>query len=103
MRKKNKELNENLKNALGEIKDLQQEQELEKEDLCQTIRVTEQENKFLTKIIDNIFNHGEIEKLKYNAYWNEEKNEYNIKPFVLKGKTINFPKLKTKESLKFTF
>jgi len=98
LRKKNAESEENLKNAMCEIKDLQHEQELDKEDLLQTIRVIEQENKFLTKIVQNILNKGELERLKAKAQWNEEKNEYVIKPFILKGKTINFPKLNAKLS-----
>ena len=98
LRKKNAESNENLKNALCEIKDLQQEQEVDKEDLLQTIRVIEQENKFLTKIVQNILNKGELERLKAKTQWNEEKNEYVIKPFILKGKAINFPKLNAKLS-----
>ena len=98
LRKKNKEISENLKNAENEIKDLQQEQETEKEDFLQTIRVTELENKFLTKIVENILNKGELDKLKNKARWDDEKNEYLIKPFVLKGKSITFPKLNMKKS-----
>jgi len=106
LRKNNRDLNDNLKNALNEIKDIQQEQETEKEDFLQSLRVTEQENKFLTKIVENILNHGELEKIKSKAHWSDEKNEYMIKPFVLKGKTVAFPKLNMKKSdffIKFSF
>lgn len=98
LRTKNNEMAENLKNALSEIKDLQLEQEVEREDLLQTIRVIEQDNKLLTKVLGNILNVGELEKIKNRAQWNDDNREFKIKPFVLKEKTISFPKLSLKKS-----
>lgn len=99
LKKKNKELNENLKNSLFEIRDLQKEQEREKEDYLESIRALEQENKFLTKIVQSLLKPKEIEKIRAKASWDDDLNEYIIKPFIIKDKTVKFPKLSLKKGI----
>jgi len=86
-------LKKRYKNAVNEIHDLEVEHELNKEELLDTIRVLEKDNQIYKAIMLYLLNPQELNRLRSAAKWNDERNEFVVPPFILRGKIVNFPKL----------
>ena len=86
-------LKKKYKNAVNEIHDLEREHELNKEELLDTIRVLEKDNQINKAIMLYLLSPQELNRLRSAAKWHDERNEFIVPPFILRGKTVNFPKL----------
>ncbi len=89
----NKQLKKNYKNVLSELKDLQKDHELEREELLDTIREQDREMKLLLGMLKYMVRPEEITKVKLNSRWDDDNNDYVIPPFVFQEGAIKFPKL----------
>lgn len=92
-RKLIKKLRRKYKSALQEIKDLEREHELNREDLFDTIRLLEKDIKINNAIMLNLLSPEELNKVRARARWRDERNEFYIPPFIVTNKKAKFPKL----------
>jgi len=88
-----KRLRKKYKEAVGEVKDLAREHELNKEDLLDTIRLLERDIKINNAIMAYLLSPEELEKIRAKARWHDDRNEFVVPPFILRAKKVNFPKL----------
>ena len=88
-----RKLRKKYKSALAEIKDLEREHELNKEDLLDTIRLLEKDIKINNAIMLNLLSPEELNKVRARARWRDDRNEFYIPPFVVANKKAKFPKL----------
>lgn len=58
----------------------------------------ERESKFYSAIVHRIISNEQIEILRGSSDWNDQTNDYNLVPFLLKDKKITFPKLSQRET-----
>jgi kinesin family protein 3/17 len=70
--------------AMTEIKDLEKENENGREDLLDTIRVQDKENKFIMAILKMLLKSDEIETMRSSSEWNDDTKEYTVRPFFLR-------------------
>jgi len=92
-RKVVKRLRKKYKDAMNEIKDLEKEHELNKEDLLDTIRLLERDVKINNAIMNYLLSPEELEKIRAKARWQDDRNEFVVPPFILRAKKVKFPKL----------
>lgn len=76
-----------------EIRDLEQENYLEKEEYLDGLRLMDRENKFLNQVVKMLLEKREVEKIRKISRWKDEKNNFQVPPFVLKDKMVSFPKM----------
>jgi hypothetical protein len=86
-------LRKKYQESLTEIKDLEKENETNKSDLLDNIRIQDKELKLLTGIMKMLLSSDEIEVLRTACEWREDANEFMIPPFTFKQKKLNFPTL----------
>jgi len=86
-------LRERYKGALEEIKDLENEHELQNSDLLSTVRDQEHEVKLLQGTLSMLLSDNEIAKVRSKCLFEEETQEWEIPPFYLQSKEVQFPKL----------
>jgi len=92
-RKLIKKLRARYKSAINEVKDLAKEHEGGREDLLDTIRILEKDNKLLTAVVEMLMSPDEFERVKAASEWSDEKNEYKVPPFIFKEKKLMLPRL----------
>lgn len=92
-------LRDKYKKAQAEIKDMQREQQGEKEELLDIIRDQEKIVKFSNKVIGILLSDNELYKLNEKSKWDEERGEWTIPMFTLnsKSKEISFPTINAKQ------
>ena len=56
---------------------------------------------FYKAIVDILLNESNLYKIKSKSAYDDEKQEWDIPPFVLKGKQINLPKLGLQKAKRF--
>lgn len=83
---------------LSELKDLQKDHELEREELLDTIREQDREMKLLLGMLKYMVRPEEITKVKLNSKWDDDNNDYVIPPFIFQEGNIKFPKLGQNQS-----
>lgn len=84
--------------ALNEIKDLQSEQNGEKEDLLIQLRQQDLDIKFYTKVVDMVMKPEELSKLKMKSSYDDATNEWQIPIFLLKNREVALPSLSIKKN-----
>ena len=94
-------LRKRYKAALAEIDDLERESLNEKAELLQSIRTLEIDLGFFKAIVDMLMNEHNLYKIKSKSSYDDEKSEWEIPPFVLKGKQISLPKLGMQKAKRF--
>lgn len=92
-------LKKKYKEATNEIKDLEREHELNKEEMLDTIRVLEKENQINRAIMAYMVSPSEYDKLRGAARWRDDRNEYVVPPFVVRAKQVKFPKISNAKGL----
>jgi len=95
------QLRKRYKGALAEIQDLESEHLNEKAELLDTIRTLEIDFGFYKSVVDMLLNEGNLYKIKAKSQYDDEKSEWVIPPFVLKGNQINLPKLGLQKAMRF--
>jgi hypothetical protein len=94
-------LRKKYKGALAEIQDLDSEHYNEKAELLDTIRTMDIDLGFYKAIVDILLNESNLYKIKSKSAYDDEKQEWDIPPFVLKGKQVNLPKLGLQKAKRF--
>lgn len=85
----------------SEIKDLRNENEREREDMLDTIRALNKENKLYIGLLRIILSESEIKKLSELSKWNEDNEEWRLQPFSLREKKVQLPSIKPHQSKNF--
>lgn len=86
-------LKKRYKAALNEIKDLDEEHQIEKSDLLDTIRTIERDLDFYKSVVDIILKQDQLYRIKAKSRYDNENNKWTVPPFVFKAAEVNFPKL----------
>lgn len=94
-----KKLRKKYKEVCADLEDIEREHEREKEDLLDSIRNQDKDAKFYAAVLDILLTKAEIGKIKERSKYDEDKNEYIIPPFILRGKKVKFPKLGGRQSM----
>lgn len=94
-------LRKRYKAALAEIQDLEGEHYNEKADLLETIRTMEVDLGFYKAIVEMLMNENNLYKIKSKSSYNDEKSEWEVPPFIMKGQTMNLPKLGFQKAMRF--
>lgn len=94
-------LRKRYKGALAEIQDLEGEHYNEKADLLETIRTMEVDLGFYKSIVDMMMNENNLYKIKSKSSYNDEKGEWEVPPFIMKGQQMNLPKLGLQKAMRF--
>jgi len=79
--------------ALAEIDDLHKEHEREKEELLDMIRSKDKECNFFSKVFEYLLPLKELSRIKKLSKFDDNNNEWHIKPFSVQNKLVMFPKL----------
>ena len=87
------EVTKKFKGQKREIRDIDKEHELEKQELLDTIRLMEKEQIMYYGICQMILTDDEIEIIKGASEWNEDNKKFKIPPFYFKDRKVVFPKL----------
>lgn len=77
-------LRKKYQESLTEIKDLEKENETEKADLLDNIRIQDKELKLLSGIMKMLLSKDEIDILRTSCEWRDDLNDFFIPPFVFK-------------------
>jgi Kinesin motor domain len=93
VRKIAKKLRKKYKSLQAEIKDFDRDQEYYKGELLDTIRSLERDVKINNAIMAFLLSPFELEKIRSNSNWSEEKNEFIVPKFQLKVKKAKLPQL----------
>ncbi|CAD8188504.1 unnamed protein product [Paramecium octaurelia] len=101
LRKKNLRLRKAHKEAMVEIKDIQKENEQDKEELLESIRALERENTLYLRILLTLFKEDELQSLKGDCVYDEEKKDYKVPPFIFKQNKVSYPSLPYKEAQEY--
>lgn len=94
-------LRKRYKGALAEIQDLDSEHYNEKAELLDTIRTMEVDLGFYKAIVDTLMSESNLYKIKSKSSYDDERKEWEIPPFVLKGQQVNLPKLGLQKAKRF--
>jgi len=94
-------LRKRYKGALAEIQDLESEHLNEKSEYLDAIRKLEIDLSFYKEIVDMMMNENNLYKIKSRSLYDDEKAQWEIPPFVLKGKQVNLPKLGIQKAKRF--
>lgn len=92
-----KKLKAKFEEAQHEIRELQQEQNGENNDLMIQIRQQDMDIKFYRRIVDMVMNKEHLAKLKMKSQFDDATNDWNIPIFLLKNKEIALPSLQIKK------
>lgn len=95
------QLRKRYKGALAEIQDLESEHLNEKAELLESIRSLEIEFGFYKAVVDTLMTDSNLYKIKSKSQYDDERAEWVVPPFVLKGKQINLPKLGLQKAKQF--
>lgn len=66
---------------------------MEKEVILEDVRNLNRENQLIEGIVSVLLRPHEIQAIREASTYNEEKQEYRVPPFYLKGKQLQLPKL----------
>jgi hypothetical protein len=94
-------LRKRYKGALAEIQDLESEHLNEKSEYLDAIRRLEIDLSFYKTIVYMMMNENNLYKIKTRSNYDDETCEWEIPPFVLKGKQVNLPKLGLQKARQF--
>lgn len=86
-----KQLRMKYKQATSEVKDIEHEHQIHKEQLLDSIRDTDLDLKFYKKVTKMLLRDDEIAKLKLKSAY--EDDDWVIPAFVLKAKEMSLPKV----------
>lgn len=92
-------LRKKLKYYESEIRDLKYENERDKEDMVGTIKELNKESKLYAGISKMILSENEIKRILEVSLWNEDNEEWKIKPFSFHDKKVNFPGIKAHQGI----
>ncbi|CAD7943855.1 unnamed protein product [Amoebophrya sp. A25] len=81
--------------AQQEVKDLQSEFQVEREDLLATIRSAAKEVKLKTLLMEHLVPPGARQLLEQHSRWDEEEGTYTIDKIHLAGNNVNLPRSMT--------
>ena len=95
------QLRKRYKAALAEIQDLESEHLNEKADLLETIRTLEIDLGFFKSVVYMMMTENNLYQIKTRSQYDGERSEWEIPPFVMKGKQINLPKLGLQKAMKY--
>jgi hypothetical protein len=106
-RKEDEEMNQNdvnrLKNKVkyleSEIRDLRYENERDREDMVDTIRVLNKENKLYLGMLKMMLSDVEIKKIGELSKWSEDNEEWRVQPYSFKEKKVQFPNIKPHQGI----
>lgn len=87
-------LKKRYKAALSEIKDLEEEHQLEKSELLDSVRALERDLDFYKSVVETIMKEEELYKVKAKSKYDVEENKWTVPPFIFKAEEVSFPKLK---------
>ena len=87
-------LKQKLQAANMEIKDLQNEQQGDRDELLETIRQQQYDLRFYKRIVQMLMKDEEIAKLKLKSKYDDNTNDWVVPPFILKAKEVTLPSLK---------
>ena len=93
LRKINKKLKKNYRNAANDLKDLEKEHEINREDLLDSIREQERDLKLFYGMLKIMIKPEEINKVKSASIWDDNIVDYKIPPFTFQEAKVKFPKL----------
>ena len=93
LRKMIKKLSKKLQITQQEIKDIDREQEYQKAELLDTIRLLERDIKMNNAIMTFLVSPEELKKITGHARWSDDSNEFVIPKFVIKVKKAKLPSL----------
>jgi kinesin family protein 3/17 len=93
MRKLVKRLRKKYKNGQKEITDLDRENEYNKGEMLDTIRLLERDVKVNNAIMTYLLSPEELDKVRSKAQWSDDRNEFLIPRFILKVKKQKLPQL----------
>lgn len=94
-------LRKRYKGALAEIQDLESEHLNEKSEYLDTIRKLEIDLSFYKTIVDMMMSENNLYKIKTRSQYDDETSQWEIPPFVLKGKQVNLPKIGLQKARQF--
>jgi len=101
LEEKNKQifkLRKKLKYLETEIHDLRYENVRDKEDMVGTIKELNKESKLYAGIAKMLLSDQEIKRILEVSLWNEDNEEWKIKPFAFHDKKISFPGINKHQS-----
>jgi len=81
-----------------EIKDLERDNELGREDLLENIREMEKDLKFYRRVVTIMLSKGEVKQLKKAYDWDDDGQCWTTVPFAFKQKQIRLPQLQKADS-----
>lgn len=87
------ELRTKYKGALEEIKDLEFENENKHAEILDDLRGCQNDLGLYRGIVDMLLSPHEFAKIKQKCEFDEDKDEWSIPPFYMKGKEVQLPKL----------
>jgi hypothetical protein len=91
-------LRNKVKYLESEIRDLRYENERDREDMLDTIRALNKENKLYYGLLKMVLTESEIKKLAELSKWNEDNEDWRIQPFSFREKKIQLPQIKQHQS-----
>lgn len=92
-----KKLKLKYQSALAEIKDLEQENAGEKEELLVQVQQQDVDLKFYRKLVHMTMKNEEIAKLKMKSTFEDDINDWVVPPFLLKAREVALPSLSIKK------
>lgn len=98
LRKINKKLKRNYKNVVDDLKDLRTENEVNREELLDSIREQERDLKLFHGMLKIMLKPEEINKVKQASVWDDNVADYRIPPFTFQEFKVKFPKLQANQS-----
>lgn len=85
-------LKEKYESSQREVRDIQMENEIQKEDYLDMLRLAEKNHQLYLGICKVLLSDKEIEIIRGASDWDEEKQEYKLPTFYFKDKELKFPK-----------
>jgi hypothetical protein len=78
----------------NELRDIEQEQQGDREELLDTIRQQSLDVKFFRKLCKMLMKDEEIARLRMKSSYDDDLNDWLVPPFILKGKEVTLPAMK---------
>lgn len=99
LRKINKKLKKNYRNAINDLQDVDKEHEINREDLLDSIREQERDLKLFHGMLKLMLKPEEISKVKNASIWDDNLGDFRIPPFTFQEAKVKFPKLAANKGL----